>query len=185
LRKIIAARGPTPPAEARKLLGQMAAALAHAHGRGVLHLDVKPSNVLVDNAGLAKLVDFGLARLLADDSCGGWDGTPRYMPPEQLAAGATGPAADWYAWGCLAAELLSGRPLFDDGDLVALATAKSSGSPPLGDRWTAADPELAAIVAAALHPLPERRRLDLAGVARWAGPVSGLVPRASGDPVNR
>lgn len=184
LRRIIAARGPTPPVEARKLLGQIAAALAHAHGRGVLHLDVKPSNVLVDDAGVAKLVDFGLARLLADDSRGGWGGTPRYMPPEQLAAGATGPAADWYAWGCLAAELLSGRPLFDDGDLVAMAAAKSAWPPPACDACTVADPELATILAASLHPLPEERRLDLDAVARWAGPVPGLMPRASGDHVN-
>lgn len=185
LRRIIAARGPAPPAEARKLLGQIAAALAHAHGRGVLHLDVKPSNVLLDDAGLAKLVDFGLARLLGDDSRGGWGGTPRYMPPEQLAAGATGPAADWYAWGCLAVELLSGRPLFDDADLVAMATAKSAWSPPVRGSWTVADPELATIIAASLQPLPEDRRLDLGAVASWAAPVPGLVSPAQGGPVDR
>ncbi len=171
LRSLVAARGPLPPPAARRLLGQIAAAIAHAHGRGIVHLDVKPGNVLLDNAGHAKLVDFGLARLLDDGLRGCWSGTPRYMPPEQLAAGAAGPAADWYAFACLAAELLAGRPLFDDDDLVVMAAAKSSWPQRVDAGWTAADPELAAIVAAALHPLPEQRRLDLDAIARWAGPV--------------
>lgn len=167
-----------PPA-ARRLLGQIADALAHAHARGVVHLDVKPSNVLLDESGLAKLIDFGLARMLTEDRRGYWSGTPRYMPPEQLAAGAAGQAADWYAFACLAAELLSGRPLFDDGDLVIMAAAKSAWPQRLAAGWTAADPELAAIVAAALHPLPESRRLDLEAVARWAGPVPAWSPAPS------
>jgi hypothetical protein len=179
LRGIIAARGPLPPPAARRLLGQIAGALAHAHARGVVHLDVKPSNVLLDEAGLAKLVDFGLARLLTEDPGGCWSGTPRYMPPEQLAAGTAGPAADWYAFACLAAELLSGRPLFDDGDLVTMAAAKSAWPRRLDAEWTAADPELAAILEAALHPLPESRRLDLEAVARWAGPVPEWSPPQS------
>jgi hypothetical protein len=176
LRSVVAARGPLPPPAARRLLGQIADALAHAHARGVVHLDVKPSNVLLDESGLAKLIDFGLARMLTEDRRGYWSGTPRYMPPEQLAAGAAGPAADWYAFACLAAELLSGRPLFDDGDLVIMAAAKSAWPQRLAAGWTAADPELAAIVAAALHPLPESRRLDLEAVARWAGPVPAWSP---------
>jgi CRP-like cAMP-binding protein len=179
LRRIIAARGPLPPAATRRLLGQIAASLAHAHGRGIVHLDIKPSNVIVNDAGRVKLVDFGLARMLGDDSRGSWSGTPRYMPPEQLAAGEAGPAADWYAWGCLAAELLAGRPLFDDEDLVAMAAAKASWPPPLGDGWAAADPELAAIIAGALHPLPEQRRLDVKATAQWAGAVPELASEGS------
>lgn len=178
LRRLIATQGALPPSVVRRLLGQIAAALAHAHARSVVHLDVKPSNVLLDESGGVKLVDFGLARMLADPDGGGLSGTPRYMPPEQLAGGAVGPASDWYAFACLAGELLAGRPLFDDEDLVAMATAKAAWPPRLDHPWTAADPELAAMLEAALHPLPERRQLDLDAVAQWAGPV---VEHASRD----
>lgn len=179
LRSLVHVWGPLPPPAARRLLGQIAAALAHAHARGVVHLDVKPSNVLLDESGLVKLIDFGLARMLTEEQHGCWSGTPRYMPPEQLAAGAAGPAADWYAFACLAAELLAGRPLFDDGDLVVMAAAKAAWPQRLDAGWTAADPELALIVEAALHPLPESRRLELEAVARWAGPVPEWSPAPS------
>lgn len=175
VRQLLAAHGPVEPGIARRLLGQIAAALAHAHARGVVHRDIKPSNVLIDLAGRAKLADFGLAAMVMEKTGTGLVGTPGYMPPEQLAGGELGPAADWYAFGCLAAEVLSGRPLFDPTDLVAMATAKAERTPSLDPAWSHADPELADIIAASLHPLPERRRLDLDAVAGWAGPVPELA----------
>jgi CRP-like cAMP-binding protein len=175
LGKITAARGPLSPPVVRPLLGQVAAALNHAHERNIVHLDLKPANLLLDCTGRVKLADFGLARLLSDHDSFGLTGTPRYMPPEQLASEAVGAAADWYAWGCVAAELLSGRPLFDDSDMVAMAKAKASRQPVLSDDWTAQDPELAEVVRAAVHPLPELRLLDLDIVTSWARPVPELA----------
>lgn len=178
LRQAMVSRGPLCPAIVRRVLGQIAAGLAHAHRQSVVHLDVKPSNVLIDTAGTVKLADFGLARMFADDNgATGLMGTPRYMPPEQLAGCAAGVASDWYAFGCLAAELLTATPMFDDTDLIALAVSKTCWRMPDEWEWARADPELAALVAAAMHPLPEHRQLDLDAVATWAGPVPELASR--------
>jgi eukaryotic-like serine/threonine-protein kinase len=91
-------------------------ALAHAHGRGVIHRDVKPGNVIVpdrphDGAGVAKLTDFGVARMVGDDALtitGDVVGTLAYMAPEQAAGGEVGEEADLYALALVLYEALSG-----------------------------------------------------------------------------
>ena len=98
---------------ARALLLDVLAALGHAHARGVLHLDIKPGNVLldrVDGAVVPRLTDFGLAGLARNRRGLGPFGTPAYMAPEQASPGAPlGPATDLYAFGCLAWWLLTER----------------------------------------------------------------------------
>ncbi|CAA9361037.1 MAG: hypothetical protein AVDCRST_MAG40-3481, partial [uncultured Gemmatimonadaceae bacterium] len=122
------ARGPVPPAEAVKVLGDVARALAYAHARGIVHRDVKPDNVLL-SSGTAVVTDFGIAKALqqartvppggtatpADGltQVGTPLGTPAYMAPEQAAGDpATDHRADLYAWGVVAYELLAGRHPF-------------------------------------------------------------------------
>jgi serine/threonine-protein kinase len=110
LRAIVREGGPLPWAEARRLLRHVALGLEAAHAAGVVHRDVKPSNIIVTPAGTAKLVDFGIA--LAEDltSLTGTSatlGTPAYMAPEP-----PGPQADLYALGCVAFEVLTGEPPF-------------------------------------------------------------------------
>lgn len=167
-----------PTAWARPALGQLAAALGHAHEANVVHLDLKPSNILVTRDGQLKLADFGLARLCSEESTlGAVVGTPQYMAPEQLSALAASPESDWYAWGCVAYELLVGRPLFADLDLLELAVEKGRWTPPTP--WPEiADPEIAEWLRGSLSPLPEERRLDLEAIARHAAPLppGALLP---------
>jgi hypothetical protein len=96
---------PLAPAAAVRIVGQVAQALEHAHARGVVHRDVKPSNILLDRNETAFLADFGVATAV-DDPAGRGAGTPRYMAPEQVRREAVGPAADQYALGLTLLEAL-------------------------------------------------------------------------------
>jgi serine/threonine-protein kinase len=96
---------------------QLAGALDHAHRAGIVHRDLKPANVVVDREDNARLVDFGIARLLDDAEAHSTDdqvlGTLRYMAPEQLAGGPVDARTDLHALGLVLAEMLTGRPVFE------------------------------------------------------------------------
>ncbi len=112
--------GRVPPGDAARIVGEVAEALHCAHEQGVIHRDVKPSNIMVDSGGHALLTDFGLARsLVQDDEVsftieGDVVGTPAYMSPEQIEGrlDAVGPAADVYSLGATLYTILAGRPPF-------------------------------------------------------------------------
>lgn len=108
------AGGPLPPPEALGLLEQIAAGLDYAHGRGVLHQDLKPANILATPEGKAKIADFGIAHVAPASSHGWAAGTPGYMAPEQ-ADGQPCPASDIYSLAVCACELLTGLPLAPPG----------------------------------------------------------------------
>jgi hypothetical protein len=99
---------PIDPGIAVRYARHIASALGHAHARGVVHRDVKPSNILVDSRGNAHLADFGVAALLDEDTRHGVAGTPRFMAPEQRRGEQVGPAADQYALGRTLLEMLCG-----------------------------------------------------------------------------
>ncbi|HEY2155418.1 MAG TPA: serine/threonine-protein kinase, partial [Isosphaeraceae bacterium] len=134
---------------------QAAEALAHAHQRGVIHRDVKPSNLLVDARGAVWMADFGLARRLADPSQTQIDsllGTPRYMSPEQAKTGPIDGRSDVYSLGATLYELLTLRPPFE-GKTAAELIDQIAGREPVSIH--AIDPrvprDLETIVLKALH----------------------------------
>lgn len=117
-------RCPLSPAETASVLRDVAAALDYAHARGVVHRDVKPANVLLDEAGRAYLADFGIARMLEGSSVatatGLIQGTPSYMAPEQAMGAKVDRLADVYALGVVAFECLTGRVPYTGTTPVAI-----------------------------------------------------------------
>ena len=122
--QIISARGPISIDMALGVSEQILAALDFAHQKGVIHRDVKPSNILMDREGRAYLADFGIALMVGEDRktrTGTSIGTPHYMSPEQIMRPKTmDHRADVYSYGCVLFEMLCGRPPFeapeDEGD---------------------------------------------------------------------
>ena len=112
------ARGPLPVKEAAELVNQVTGAIEYAHQAGILHRDLKPQNILLDQSGQPWVTDFGLARRIEGGSeltgTGQVLGTPSYMPPEQAAGklAAIGTTSDVYSLGAILYELLTGRPPF-------------------------------------------------------------------------
>ncbi len=133
LEDLILRRGPLGPAEAARLASQVAEALHVAHARGIVHRDIKPQNVLIDEAGNAKVADFGIALAASRTSTSGTNllfGTPSYMSPEQAMGERVGHKSDLYSLGVVLYEMLTGTvPFTAEG---ALATAmKHVIEPPL------------------------------------------------------
>jgi tetratricopeptide (TPR) repeat protein len=144
---------------------QLVEALAFLHAAGIVHRDVKPSNVLVA-VGRVVLLDFGLA-ITADHQGVDTGGTVAYMAPEQAESPRVTPAADWYALGVMLWQALTGRFPFEGG-AGELLTAKRRGPRAL----TAEPADLARLAVALLDPAPQRRP----GVEAVAHAVGATAP---------
>lgn len=177
-----------PEAVVLQVMAKVALALAHAHRAGIVHRDVKPSNVRVDwGSDTVKLTDFGLARPPDAEATrtGLVLGTPAYMAPELLAGGRPGPGSDLYALGAMLFELLSGRLPHESerlGDL--LRSVATQPAPDLLTLNPALDPGVARLVAELLDADPRRRPADAAEVASrladLASSVNGPAPTRPG-----
>src|SRR5215831_14215523 len=132
LRDILRA-GPLDPESALEFCSQVAEALDAAHQRGLVHRDVKPSNVLLDERKHVYLADFGLTRRIAGGDALGGDarslGTIDYIAPEQLRGEEVDGRADLYSLGCLLYECLTGVPPFGRSSDLAVAFAQLEDEP--------------------------------------------------------
>jgi eukaryotic-like serine/threonine-protein kinase len=112
-------KGPMAPAEAVRVALQITSALEAAHTKKILHRDLKPGNILMSSAGV-KLLDFGLAKLFADEDSTltiGVSGTPLYMSPEQAEGKRLDARSDVFSFGLVLYELLAGRRAFDSATI--------------------------------------------------------------------
>ena len=194
--------------DALSIVAQACRGLEYAHRNGVVHRDVKPGNLLRGEDGVVKLADFGIAKAFSDESSitqvGSVLGTAAYLAPEQAAGEQAGPAADLYALGVVAYQLMSGRLPYEAQSLTELALKQQREVPPRLDELNPeVSPQLAMAVDRALALDPRQRpasadelRSMLADGARGIGPASPTrrrigppgrrrPPRASSDSTAR
>ncbi len=161
LRQALAA-GELGDADAVEAAAQVLDALAHAHGRGIVHRDVKPSNVLLgESSGIdVRLLDFGLAQMEEFDTLtaiGDVPGTLTYVSPERLDGKTATAAADVWAVGVILWESLAGKHPFRSSNAAGTSRRIKAGAPPLEDVRPDLPQRLRDAIAQALDPDPERR----------------------------
>ena len=190
LEHIVRSSGPLPIRTVRGLLWMVGNALAYAHRRGVVHRDVKPANILIDEDGNAVVTDFGIAKLVVREngvpraSRGGETqtgvivGTPTYMSPEQCLARPVSAASDQYSLGLVAYELLTGRPPFSGSPFVVMHAHTEKPAPSVRDLCPDCDPELDAAVQRMLAKDPAQRWPTV----QHALAALGAAPLGDSDP---
>ncbi|HEV7593549.1 MAG TPA: serine/threonine-protein kinase [Gemmatimonadaceae bacterium] len=182
--------GPIAPVEVRRILREVADALAYAHHRNVIHRDIKPDNIIIDEeTGRAMVTDFGIARALTDSgdsrltATGMAIGTPAYMSPEQSAGDqAIDGRSDLYSLGVVGYQMLCGQPPFVASNTPSMLVKHLSEKPiPVDERWPDLPPDLARAVMMCLEKDPADRFPSAAAfaVALDGGGMPTLATRAS------
>jgi outer membrane protein assembly factor BamB len=179
LAKLLRTQGALEPTRALAICRQVAGALDAAHAKGLVHRDVKPSNVLLDENEHVYLADFGLTRTLDEQGALGTDsrsvGTPAYLAPEQIEGGSVDGRVDVYALGCVLFECLTGASPFARGSRLETAWAHLEEEPPsaralVPDLPEAIDP----VLRTALAKEPDDRYLTSTALISAAEHAFGL-----------
>ncbi len=192
LSRLLADQGVLPEQQALAIVRQACLALAAAHDRGIVHRDIKPENIMITSDGQVKIMDFGLARLMAGGSASrvgsaadppagnsflsdsGIQGTIQYMAPEQIDRGVIDARTDVYALGAVLYQALTGEPPFSGKDSVELAEAILEQPPPSpAAKRPGVRAEVCALVQRALAKNPDER-------FRSAGAFAAALKKAGG-----
>ena len=175
-------QGPLPPQRAVNIVGQIASALHSAHQAGLVHRDVKPSNILLGDNDFAYLIDFGIARAPGDTaltSANTTVGTWAYMAPERFSSSDINPSSDIYALACVLYQCLTGTVPFPGSTLEQVATGHLAAEPPRPSRDQPTVPTaLDTVIATGLAKRPTDRypsAVDLARAAQQA--LTDPIPR--------
>jgi len=181
LHQLIAARGPLKEAQVRPMLGQLAVALKYVHGRGIVHRDVKPSNIVVTRSGGIKLLDFGIVTV--EEHSDLWNtqkttshptlqGTPRYMAPEEFSGRVSDHRVDYYGIASVVFEVLTGRPVITASNVFDIVREHALFAlPARGDIGGGVSQELYEVLLHGLEPDPDKRSLDFDRLVTWAAPL--------------
>lgn len=126
LREVLKVEGRLPPRRAMEIVAEVCGALDFSHRNGIVHRDIKPANIMITRAGAVKVMDFGIARAIADNSAtvtqtAAVIGTAQYLSPEQARGETVDARSDVYSTGCVLYELVTGHPPFTGDSPVAVA----------------------------------------------------------------
>ncbi|WP_431972448.1 Stk1 family PASTA domain-containing Ser/Thr kinase [Nocardia sp. bgisy134] len=188
LRDIVRGKGPLPPRRAMEIVADVCAALDFSHKAGIVHRDMKPANIMINRAGAVKVMDFGIARALADSSnpmtqTAAVIGTAQYLSPEQARGETVDARSDVYSVGCVLFEILTGEPPFTGDSPIAVAYQHVREDPRLPSHVYSGVPrELDSVVLKAMSKNPANRyqtaaemRADLIRVLGGQKPSAPMV----------
>ncbi len=173
LSSVIRMSGPMKPMQTVRCLLQAAKGLAYAHGNGIVHRDIKPANLLLDESGVIKILDMGLARfeeagqdhasVAGLTGTGMLMGTIDYMSPEQAMDSKTADArSDIYSLGCTLYFLLTGRPVYQEDTVMKRLMAHQAGSIP---KLPVSDTRLQSMFERMVAKKPEQQRIHDLGLS--------------------
>ncbi|MFD6455580.1 Stk1 family PASTA domain-containing Ser/Thr kinase [Nocardia sp. NPDC060220] len=188
LRDIVRGKGPLAPRKAMEVVADVCAALDFSHKAGIVHRDMKPANIMINRAGAVKVMDFGIARAIADSAnpmtqTAAVIGTAQYLSPEQARGETVDARSDVYSVGCVLFEILTGQPPFTGDSPVAVAYQHVKEDPPLPSSVNPGVPrELDSVILKAMAKNPANRyqtaaemRADLIRVLGGQKPSAPMV----------